>query len=178
MKIPNPNSEPRTYIVEKDGKLCQRTREHLRPRPVHQETSDRKLHPMPTFTLEPNQFPNLKIKPSTPITQEPVKPETATQGKAGEPSTHPSQSKQYHQQGAGLYTTRYGRTVKPPAKHYFDCDSSYKNNNNNNNKNEGNRSINPYLKLRIKKGYVIVRPLINIEIEIEIDWYVIEIPLT
>ena len=26
--IPNPSSEPRTYIVEKDGKLYQRTREH------------------------------------------------------------------------------------------------------------------------------------------------------
>lgn len=38
MKIPNPNSEPRTYIVEKDGKWYQRTRKHLRPRPVHQET--------------------------------------------------------------------------------------------------------------------------------------------
>lgn len=73
---------------------------------------------MPTFTLESNQFPNLQIKPSIRMTQEPVKPETATQGKAGEPSTHPSQAKQDHQQG--LYTTRYGRTVKPPAKNYFD----------------------------------------------------------
>ena len=59
---------------------------------------------MPTFTLEPNQFPNLQIRPSTPMTQEPVKPETATQGKAGEPSTHPRQAKQNHRQG--LYTTK------------------------------------------------------------------------
>ena len=79
----------RKYMVEKDGKLHQRTGEHLRPRPVHQETSDRKLHPMTTFTLEPNQFPNLQIRPSTQMTTEPAKPETATQGKAGEPSTHP-----------------------------------------------------------------------------------------
>ena len=117
--IPNRNSEPRTYTVEKDGKLYQRTREHLRPRPVHRETSDRKLHPVPTFSLEPDQFPNLQIKSSTPMTQEPVKPEMDTQGKAGEPSSHPSQTKQDHQ--LGLYTTRYGRTVKPPAK-YFDCE--------------------------------------------------------
>lgn len=33
MKIPNPNREPRMYIIEKDGKLYQRTREHLSPRP-------------------------------------------------------------------------------------------------------------------------------------------------
>ena len=75
---------------------------------------------MPAFTLEPNQFPNLQIKPSTLMNQEPVKPEAATQDKAGEPSTRPSQTKQDHQQG--LYTTRYGRTVKPPAKYYFDCE--------------------------------------------------------
>ena len=54
------------------------------------------------------------------MTQEPEKPETATQGRAGEPSICPSQIKQDHQQG--LYTTRYGRTVKPPAKYYFDCE--------------------------------------------------------
>ena len=54
------------------------------------------------------------------MAQEPVKPETTTQGEAGERSIHPSQTKQYHQQG--LYTTIYGRTVKPPAKYYFDCE--------------------------------------------------------
>ena len=54
------------------------------------------------------------------MTQEPVKPETATQDKAGEPSTYPRQAKQNHQQG--LYTTRYGRTVNPPAKYYFDSE--------------------------------------------------------
>ena len=74
---------------------------------------------MPAFTLEPNQFPNLQIKLLTPMTQEPIKPETATQGKAGEPSTHPSQTKEDHQQGP--YTARYGRTEKLPAK-YFDCE--------------------------------------------------------
>ena len=44
------NTLTKTYIGEKDGKLYQTTREHLRPRPLHQETSDRKLHQMPTFT--------------------------------------------------------------------------------------------------------------------------------
>ena len=118
MNIPNPNSGPRPDIVEKDGKLYQSTREHLTPGFVHQGTSDRKLHPMPALTIQQNQFPNLQIKPSTPMTQEPVKPETATQDKAGKPSTHPSQTKQHHQQG--LYTTRYGRTIKPLTKYYFD----------------------------------------------------------
>lgn len=54
------------------------------------------------------------------MTQEPVKREAGTQDKAGEPSTHPSQTKPDHQQG--LYTTRYGRTVKQPAKYYFACE--------------------------------------------------------
>ena len=117
MNIPNPNSEPRPHIVENNGKLHQSTREHLRLGFVHQGTSDRKLHPMPTLTLQQNQFPNLQIKPSTPMTQEPVKPETATQDKAGKPSTQSSQTKQDHQQG--LYTTRYGRTIEPLAKYYF-----------------------------------------------------------
>ena len=50
----NPDREPRTYIVEMNGKLYQRTREHLRPKnpepvPV----------PKPTLRMEENSVPTL-----------------------------------------------------------------------------------------------------------------------
>ena len=46
---PHPNREPRTYIVEKNGKLYQRTREHLRPRGTNKvpPTQTKECHSSP-----------------------------------------------------------------------------------------------------------------------------------
>ena len=114
--IPNPTSEPRTYILEKGGRLYQRIREHLRPRSTPQHIPVQKFQPiMPTAAFEPIQLPDRHAKPPTLLTQDPGKQETTNQNKASSAPSNPSPNKQNRSQPEP-YITRYGCTVKLPVK--------------------------------------------------------------
>ena len=66
------------------------------------------------------------------MTQEPLKPEMDTQDKAGEPWTHPSQTKQDHNKDCTPLDIVAQSSHRPNTT--LIVNSSYKNNNNNNNK--------------------------------------------
>ena len=87
---------------------------------------------MPAFTLEPNQLPTLQIKQSTPMTQEPEKPETATQAKAREPSTCQAKLNKITSKDC-TPLDMVAQSIHRPNTTLI-VNSSYKNNNNNNSK--------------------------------------------
>ena len=101
MKLPNPATEPRTYIIEMNGKLYQRTREHLRPRSEQVEVQKEILTQQP-LTLPQRE----KTEESKETNQKTPKTESAL--------PEPDLKKQIQQ--PHVYTTRYGRTIKPPIK--------------------------------------------------------------
>ena len=71
------DAEPRTYLVERDGKQLQRTREHIRPRKA---PMPRKLHTSITNPVKPTE-------PTTPTELEPTKPDDTTVNATPEPIT-------------------------------------------------------------------------------------------
>ena len=79
----NPDREPRTYIVEMNGKLYQRTREHLRPKSTTEEPPVPRMEgkPVPTFPQTTpktvfGQEPSIKQPATTPtgVDSNPVSP--------------------------------------------------------------------------------------------------------
>ena len=101
--VTRPNdAEPRTYLVERDGKQLQRTREHIRPRKA---PMPRKLH---TSIANPVKT----TEPTTPTEPEPTKPDDTPVKPTPETITANRDNLQPRAQ-----TTRYGRTTSVPAKY-------------------------------------------------------------
>ena len=116
---PNSIREPRTYIVDINGKVYYRTREHLKPRSnnMPKEVNEHLEPPIQPFTpmpSTPTDIPSVNpIKPSTPVRAEtsiskpPVKAVTPVK---------PSVVKQTDSYQPISFTTRSGRATQVPAK--------------------------------------------------------------
>ena len=120
---PNPIREPRTYIVDINGKVFYRTREHLKPRSnsMPREVNEHFEPPIQPFNPTPStptDIPSVSpAKQSTPVRTETsvVQPKAATPVKALSPAK-PSVVKQTESYQPRSFTTRSGRTTQVPAK--------------------------------------------------------------
>ena len=114
---PNPTREPRTYLVNIRGKVYQRTREHLKPRPAQKPADSDQgkpilQHEIPVFSTLPVPLSqkSLALPQSTPAaTQKPTI--TPSPAPAKKPPDSPSPGFQLQSQ-----TTRSGRATHVPAR--------------------------------------------------------------
>ena len=115
---PNPIREPRTYIVDINGKVYYRTREHLKPRSndVPREVNEHLETPILPFTPTPSTSADIPsastTKPTIPVEAEIPKspPQPPTPVKVKSPVKETASYK------PTSYTTRSGRTTQVPAK--------------------------------------------------------------
>ena len=120
---PNPIREPRTYIVDINGKVYYRTREHLKPRSNNMprevnEHFELLIQPFTPLPSTPTDIPSVSpAKPSTPVRAETsvVQPKAATPAKALS-AVKPSVVKQTESYQPRSFTTRSGRTTQVPVK--------------------------------------------------------------
>lgn len=99
----NPDSEPRTYVVEMNGKLYQRTREHLRPRPNQPKDPERTLY------KETQPAPDVHHQPPASAQEQP-------QSKSiQDVPTCDLRSKEQNNPTLN-HTSRYGRVIKAPIR--------------------------------------------------------------
>ena len=119
---PNPIREPRTYIVDINGKVYCRTREHLKPKSnnMPREVKEHFELLIQPFTLMPSttEIPAVHpAKPSTPVRAETSasQPKAITPVKATSP-VKPSVVKETVSFQPRSFTTRSGRTTQIPAK--------------------------------------------------------------
>ena len=113
---PKPNREPRTYLINVRGKVYQRTREHLKPRPTTDITNTPRQEAPPTLPRidttqvgEPITMSTANKKLNTPPEIPAEDPNTSR-----EKQPTPTAPGQYQLQS---YTTRSGRTTKVPEKY-------------------------------------------------------------
>ena len=118
---PSPIREPRTYIVDINGKVYYRTREHFKPRSNNKEVNEHFESPNQPFTpipFTPTNIPSVNpAKSSTPVTAvtSVSQPKAATPVKAMSPGK-PSAVRQTESYQPRSFTTRSGRTTQVPAK--------------------------------------------------------------
>ena len=106
--VTRPNdAEPRTYLVERDGKQLQRTREHIRPRKA----------PIPRNLHTSIENPTKTTNPTTPTEPEPTRQETTKPDDTPvKPSSQTITANRDNLQPR-VQITRSGRTTSVPAKY-------------------------------------------------------------
>ena len=106
--VTRPNdAEPRTYLVERDGKQLQRTREHIRPRKA----------PIPRNLHTSIENPTKTTNPTTPTEPEPTRPETTKPDDTPVKPTPQTFTANRDNLQPRVQITRSGRTTSVPAKY-------------------------------------------------------------
>ena len=116
---PNPIREPRTYIVDINGRVYYRTREHLKPRNnnVPREVNKHSDPPIQPFTPMPSTPTDiLSVSPAKPSTPSRAETSVSTTPVKAKSPVKPSVVKETVSLQPRSFTIRSGRTTQVPAK--------------------------------------------------------------